>query len=110
MSLHSSIKALVTVSLVSILHFGWMSQSTAQGTAASGLIQGSMEDLSRQAPAQQDEVLRTFQREAHAAYNEAKQACEATVVEQEKSVCLAKARLQFDADMRYAQKRAANGQ
>ena len=56
-----------------------------------------------------DEILRTFEREAHAAYSEAKRACETHVAHHDKEICLAKARLQFDADMRYAQQRADQG-
>lgn len=55
-----------------------------------------------------EEILKTFQREAHAAYAEAKQACQPLAVD-EKTVCLAKARLQFDEDMRYAKMRADLG-
>ena len=55
-----------------------------------------------------EEILKTFQREAQAAYAEAKKEC-ATLPAAERPVCLAKARLQFDDDMRYATKRADMG-
>jgi len=55
-----------------------------------------------------EEILKTFQREAQAAYAEAKKAC-APLSADERTICLAKARLQFDDDMRYATKRADMG-
>lgn len=55
-----------------------------------------------------EEILALFQREARAAYQMNKQACE-TLSAEDKKICLARARLQFDADMRYAQKRADQG-
>ncbi|UOD49344.1 hypothetical protein [Orrella daihaiensis] len=55
-----------------------------------------------------EEILKLFQREARAAYQMNKAACEGLSAE-DKKVCLARARLQFDADMRYAQKRADQG-
>lgn len=55
-----------------------------------------------------DEILALFQREARAAYQMNKEACDPLPAE-DKKVCLARARLQFDADMRYAQKRADQG-
>lgn len=54
------------------------------------------------------EILATFQREARAAYAEAKTACQDLPKDQQ-AVCLAKARIQFDQDMQYAQKRADMG-
>ncbi|AWB33247.1 hypothetical protein [Orrella marina] len=61
------------------------------------------------APATREEVLKTFQREAHAAYAEARKNCQSIASEQEQQICFAKAKLQFDADMRYAEKRANMG-
>jgi len=55
-----------------------------------------------------NEILALFEREARAAYAMNKQACDGLAAE-EQNVCLARARLQFDEDMRYAQKRAAQG-
>ena len=55
-----------------------------------------------------NEILALFEREARAAYAMNKQACNEHAGEDQKR-CLAAARLQFDADMRYAQKRAAQG-
>ena len=55
-----------------------------------------------------EQILALFQREARAAYQMNKEACAGLGTEQ-KQVCLARARLQFDADMRYAQKRADQG-
>ena len=55
-----------------------------------------------------EEILALFQREARAAYQMNQDACEGLST-QEKKICLARARLQFDADMRYAQKRADQG-
>jgi hypothetical protein len=54
------------------------------------------------------EILAVFQQEARAAYKMNQDACEGLATE-EKQICLARARLQFDADMRYAQKRANQG-
>ncbi|HEY7805044.1 MAG TPA: hypothetical protein VIC30_11520 [Orrella sp.] len=55
-----------------------------------------------------NEILALFEREARAAYVMNKQACDGLDAEEQK-ICLARARLQFDEDMRYAQKRAAQG-
>lgn len=54
------------------------------------------------------EILKTFQREARAAYAEAQTACK-TLEKDQQAVCLAKARIQYDQDMQYAQKRANLG-
>ena len=54
------------------------------------------------------EILRTFQRESRAAYAEAQTACKDLEKDQQ-AVCLAKARIQYDQDMQYAQKRADLG-
>ena len=54
------------------------------------------------------EILRTFQRESRAAYAEAQTACE-NLEKDQQAVCLAKARIQYDQDMQYAQKRADLG-
>lgn len=55
-----------------------------------------------------EEILALFQREARAAYQMNKLACEG-LADEPKKICLAKARLQFDEDMRYAKKRAELG-
>lgn len=55
-----------------------------------------------------EEILALFEREARAAYQMNKEACQ-SLPAADKEVCLARARLQFDADMRYAQKRANQG-
>lgn len=55
-----------------------------------------------------EEILALFQREARAAYQMNREAC-ASLPADEQKVCLAKARLQFDEDMRYAQRRADQG-
>lgn len=55
-----------------------------------------------------EEILAVFQREARAAYQMHREECAQLPTEQQK-VCLAKARLQFDEDMRYAQRRADQG-
>ena len=54
------------------------------------------------------EILKTFQRESRAAYAEAQTACKDLEKDQQ-AVCLAKARIQYDQDMQYAQKRADLG-
>jgi hypothetical protein len=78
--------------------------TTATGQAATAQTQQSSDDGTMTA----DEIKALFEREARAAYAMNKQACEDLSAE-DKKVCLARARLQFDADMRYAQKRAAQG-
>jgi len=59
-------------------------------------------------PLSREEILALFEREASAAYAMAKEACEPLAGEEQKQ-CLAKARLQYDADRRYARKRADQG-
>jgi hypothetical protein len=54
------------------------------------------------------EILKTFQHESRAAYAEAQTACKDLPKDQQ-AVCLAKARIQYDQDMQYAQKRANMG-
>ena len=78
--------------------------TTATGQAATAQTQQSSDDGTMTA----DEIKALFEREARAAYAMNKQACEDLSAE-DKKICLARARLQFDADMRYAQKRAAQG-
>lgn len=55
-----------------------------------------------------EQILAVFQQEARAAYQMNKEACSGLSADEQK-ICLARARLQFDADMRYAQKRADQG-
>jgi hypothetical protein len=55
-----------------------------------------------------EEILKTFEREARAAYQIAQESCQG-LSGQDKAICLASARLQFDEDMRYAQQRADLG-
>jgi hypothetical protein len=55
-----------------------------------------------------EEILKTFEREARAAYQIAQESCQG-LNGQEKTICLASARLQFDEDMRYAKQRADMG-
>ena len=78
--------------------------TTATGQSATDQTQQSSDDGTMTA----DEIKALFEREARAAYAMNKQACEDLSAE-DKKICLARARLQFDADMRYAQKRAAQG-
>lgn len=91
------------------------------GVAAAGssLVQAQTTERIRLAPdskdnilapaASYDEILKTFEREAKAAYAIAKQECQALSDAQERNQCLAKARLQYDQDLRYAQERAQMG-
>jgi hypothetical protein len=83
---------------------GFSATATAQ-TAPTPVTQSAPESSARES---REEILKTFQREAQAAYAEAKKAC-AALPTAERTVCLAKARLQFDDDMRYATKRADMG-
>lgn len=55
-----------------------------------------------------EQILAVFQQEARAAYQMNKEACAGLTADEQK-ICLARARLQFDADMRYAKKRADQG-
>ena len=55
-----------------------------------------------------EQILNLFEREARAAYQIAKETCEPLTGEAQKR-CLAQARLQYDADRRYARKRADQG-
>lgn len=73
-----------------------------QITAVEPITSGAIDDTARA------EILRTFQQEARAAYAEAQTACKDLTKDQQ-AVCLAKARIQFDQDMQYAQKRANMG-
>jgi hypothetical protein len=78
--------------------FKQMNSSTTTDPVTSGAI----DENSRA------EILKTFQRESRAAYAEAQTACKDLPKDQQ-AVCLAKARIQFDQDMQYAQKRANMG-
>ncbi len=80
------------------------SQSTTQATPSA-----TPSDIAaEQAPLSREEILALFQREAKAAYQMHREACQGLPTD-EQAVCLAKARLQFDEDMRYAQRRADQG-
>lgn len=59
-------------------------------------------------PLTREQILALFEREAEAAYAIAKKAC-APLIGQGQQRCLAQARLQYDADRRYARKRADQG-
>lgn len=73
-----------------------------QVTTVEPVTSGAIDDAARA------EILKTFQREARAAYAEAQTACK-DLAQDQQAVCLAKARIQFDQDMQYAQKRANMG-
>jgi|GEM_PF-2683949 hypothetical protein len=55
-----------------------------------------------------DQILALFEKEASAAYKIARAQC-ASLAGDENKRCLAQARLQYDADRRYARKRADQG-
>lgn len=59
-------------------------------------------------PMTRTEIYALFEREAKAAYAIAKKGCQ-PLSGQEQQRCLAQARLQYDADLRYAKKRADQG-
>lgn len=80
------------------------SQTQPNNTAAGA----SSSEYDQEGAMTPNEILALFEREARAAYAMNKQACDGLPTEEQK-VCLARARLQFDEDMRYAQKRAAQG-
>lgn len=82
------------------------------GTAASLCIATAMAQAP-QAPADtealtREQILALFEKEASAAYKIAREQC-ALLVGEENKRCLAQARLQYDADRRYARKRADQG-
>jgi hypothetical protein len=84
------------------------------GTLASLLVASAMAQTVAPPPNQDDgvmsreQILALFEREAKAAYQMAKEACAALSGDEQKR-CLAQARLQYDADRRYARKRADQG-
>lgn len=112
MSTRTSNKVLVYAALfsVSICSQTATAQSSSATEAATGSGQYSSET---QSPAarymSKEDILKIFQREAHAAYAQARQECQAVSDTKERQICLARAKLQFDEDMRYAQKRADMG-
>jgi hypothetical protein len=59
-------------------------------------------------PLTQEQILALFEKEASAAYKIAREQC-ALLVGEDNKRCLAQARLQYDADRRYARKRADQG-
>lgn len=59
-------------------------------------------------PLTREQILALFEKEASAAYKMAREQC-ALLVGDENKRCLAQARLQYDADRRYARKRADQG-
>lgn len=77
-------------------------------TPLAGSPAGSAADSADDDGLTREEILALFQLEARAAYQMNKEACEGLPAE-DKKICLARARLQFDSDMRYAQKRADQG-
>lgn len=81
-------------------------QTTNAGQAAPNAQ--TAQPASENSPMTPDEILALFEREARAAYAMNQKACQAMAAE-DKKICMARARLQFDADMRYAKKRAAQG-
>jgi hypothetical protein len=109
---HKTLIALTLIMAVTCVTLMTPLTATAQATSA--------QSTSRAAPAQPEEpivvivdptpeeILQTFQQEARAAYKMNMAACEGLSPE-DKKICLAKARLQYDADMRYAKKRADQG-
>jgi hypothetical protein len=79
-----------------------LNNQTNQVSAVEPVTSGVIDDAARA------EILKTFQKEARAAYAEAQAACK-DIVKDQQAVCLAKARIQFDQDMKYAQKRTNMG-
>ena len=105
----------LVIALAMTLSGVFVQQAFAQSAAANGAGVNSATDqatdqdtASNNGAMSREEILALFEREARAAYQMNKQACE-PLSAQDKKVCLARARLQFDADMRYAQKRADQG-
>ena len=112
MSTRTSNKVLFCAALLSVSV--WSQAAMAQSSSATGATtsygQYSSESQSRDAGhMSREDILKTFQREAHAAHAQARQECQAVSDAKERQICLARARLQFDEDMRYAQKRADMG-
>jgi|GEM_PF-3023863 len=109
MSLHFLYKkAALTCALLFSLSFSAVVVSADQGVAGTSNF-GVPESEVFKGKESSQEILRTFEREARAAYQEAKAACAGIDDPKEREICLAKAKLQFDADMRYARKRAETG-
>lgn len=101
------LKTLMPALLMSLV-FGLHSNSFAQAQTNKATTSGANAATSNDGALTREEILALFQREARAGYEMNKQACEGLPAE-DKRLCLAKARLQFDEDMRYAQKRANMG-
>lgn len=107
MSIQTSIKSLLLIVCLSVAYTGHtQTQRQIQVPSLPDQVTPSSQNSGAMTP---DEILKLFQREARAAYAEARQACQAISDSKEKEICLARARLNFDADMRYAQKRADMG-
>jgi len=83
-------------------------QTQTQTQAQTGASSNTATDTASDDAMTPNEILALFEREAKAGYALNKQACDELAGEDKKR-CLAAARLQFDADMRYAQRRAAQG-
>ena len=101
------IVAALTVFVLSAASSGASPQVLAQSQAESN-NNAATTPSSQDGAMTPNEILALFEREARAAYAMNKQACDGLAAEEQK-ICLARARLQFDEDMRYAQKRAAQG-
>lgn len=84
------------------------SPTAAQTPATEPLVSELQAEQPSGAAMTSAEIQALFEREARAAYAMNKKTCDGLLPE-DKKICLARARLQFDADMRYAQKRAAQG-
>ena len=112
MSTRTSNKALVAIAFLgfSVCFQTASAQSGSSTGSSSSALQTQRSDPSPYGePMTREEILKTFQREANAAYAEARQACAMINDSKEREICLARAKLQFDHDMRYAEKRANMG-
>lgn len=98
----------IGTALLALMWMAGASTATAQSATNSASNATQAESAEDDGRMTYDEILALFQREARAAYQMNRQACEGMAAEDLKK-CLAAARLQFDQDLRYAQRRADQG-
>ena len=102
------ISALVMVLGLGVGAVADVAMAQTQSKAQSGTSASASTGTESDGALTPNEILALFEREARAAYAMNKQACDELAGDDQQR-CLAAARLQFDADMRYAQRRAAQG-
>ncbi len=98
----------IGVALLALMWVAPASNATAQSATSASSNPTQAESFEDDGRLTYDEILAMFEREARAAYQINRQACEPLAGEELKK-CLAAARLQFDQDLRYARRRADQG-